>query len=303
MQDFDANVYSTLTKTSESDIQSRSFLYRKPEALCSSRESLPFYNIDKQIFIDSKKITIEKYIKQAGLKLTLMRPTDEDFFGVLSFLSNRYSKEQALEICTFDLYRFVEYGHGVLLKNERNEVVGTVFEIFYDTAEKTSYTIRLAISEKWSGKNLGYYLMQYSCLLAMEKGAKVKRGIIEYHNLSSLHINLNKVGWICDKFYDYIPGLGSFFGIVLPLDPIHLTHNSIDMKKLTSFFSEYKQGEDYRLIDCRDLSTVSDLYHHTEFKIVGLAPSLEALAEPHFIALSKDILYPHINHTFRESVS
>ncbi len=244
----------------------------KPDGICSGTDSLAFYQLDYKLYIDTKKSIIKKHLENLGFRIGIMNQTDEDFFGVLNFLQSRYSDKQALEICHFDLHRFVEYGHGLLLKDIHNKVVGTVFEVAYDTVEKTSYTIRLAISEECKGKQLGFHLMQYSCLIAMERGARVKRGIIEYNNERSLYINLNKIGWMCDKIYEYIPGLGTFFGIVLPLDPYGLSSNIIELPKLTSFIREKHEGQDYLLIKHQDSEAISDMYHHTEFKVVAFIP-------------------------------
>jgi len=134
----------------------------------------------------------------------------------------------------------------------------------------TSYTVRLAVDESLKGKNLGYHLMMYSCLLAMEQGSRVKRGLIEFNNLRSLHINLNKVGWICDGFEPHITDLGCFFEIALPLDPLGLTGNTVDFYKLMTYIESRREGIDYRLLPAGDQDAMAELYQRTDFKVCAL---------------------------------
>ena len=167
----------------------------------------------------------------------------------------------------------------------RSEVMGTIFEVGYHTPEHTSYTIRLAVDESLAGKNLGYHLMVYSSLVAMEKGSRVKRGLIEFSNLHSLYINLNKVGWICDGFDPNISGLGSFFEIALPLDPMGLTTNVIEMEKVASFIKSHTQDKDYKLIAHGDLESITQMYAETDFKVVALLKPGIGMESWSFLAL------------------
>ena len=98
-------------------------------------------------YLEREKTCILNYIHSIGLKLELLSQRVEDFEGVFSYLAKRYTEEIAREISAFDLYRFVEYGYGLLLKEESGKVVGTIFELFYSSPVPSSFTIRLSVDE------------------------------------------------------------------------------------------------------------------------------------------------------------
>ncbi len=246
----------------------RPYFYQKPKAICQHySEELPLMWRDKISFSHQWRGRIEETVK--SLDLTIRRIENQDTEAIKDFLYRRYPRRQAEEICAFDLYRFRKFGHGIALETPEGKVMGTIFEVGYHTSECTSYTIRLAVSDKLRGNNMGYHIMIYSSLLAMDAGSRIKRGIIQHHNLGSLHINLNKVGWICDSFV-HIDGLGYFFEIVLPLSPRGLVQNRIDFGKLTQFIEHNEAGTDYMLIDPMDTATLQHMYEHTSFKVVAL---------------------------------
>ncbi|MEL7533766.1 MAG: hypothetical protein AAFN10_20805, partial [Bacteroidota bacterium] len=195
---------------------------------------------------------------------------NNDIPAIKDFLEERYEPELAAEICAFDLHRFEEYGHGVILLDDAGKVRATIFEVGYHTNEKTSYTIRLAVAEELQGRDLGQQLVIYSSLIAMEYGSRIKRGIIEFDNLRSLYINLNKVGWICDEFIPDIKSLGTFFKIALPLDPKGLTGNRIDPRKALEFVRSRKENQDYKLLRFKDFEATQKMYTETDFKVVAV---------------------------------
>jgi hypothetical protein len=182
------------------------------------------------------------------------------------------------------MYR--EYGHGAILKEPGSgKVVGTVFEMSMNTADKTSFTHRLAIDASYEGKNLGYHLMMYSCLLAMEKVSMIKRGIIQIGNLRSLHINLNKVGWVADGF-EHISTLGDFVRIAIPLNLRGLTSNVIDQEKLMQFIHTHQEGKDYRMVPAMDVEAIQSLFQLPErYKIVSMLKADTYRPEPMFLAV------------------
>ena len=245
-------------------------LYKKPIEICEQTgQSLPMFQRERFVFSRDWRNQIVEYVSKYGLKLRMLEPQDPDL--VKAFLLRRYPPHMASEISAFDLHRFFHYGHGVILQDEQGEIQGTIFEVAYDTPEKTSYTIRLAVSETQGGRNLGWHLMMYSCLLSMEQGSRVKRGLIQMNNLQSLHINLNKVGWICDGFEREIPGLeGPFFHIALPLNPAGLTENIIEFEKVRQFILTHHADIDYKLLPVNDVDAVENMYRETDFKVVSL---------------------------------
>ncbi len=265
----------------------RPLLYRKPEEICKQPgQELPLFWRDKLSFSREWRGQINSYVQSFGLELKLI--CDQDIPAVKDFLARRYPEEMAKEICAFDLHRFRQYGHGLVLQDRSGRVKGSIFEIGYDTVEKTSYTVRLAVDETHEGQNLGYHLMMYSSLLAMEQGSRVKRGLIQFHNTRSLYINLNKVGWICDGFDPNITSLGAFFHISMPLDPTGLTSNAIDLKKLERFIATKQNEKDYLILEAEDLEGVSCMYADTPFKVVAVLPPGMTHPSGSFFALSSD---------------
>ncbi|MEZ4826665.1 MAG: hypothetical protein R3C61_10295 [Bacteroidia bacterium] len=260
------------------------FLYQKPFEICENEpQLLPVHWNGPEAFSYELKAIIERYILSMGLKIRLMK--NEDTPGVLEFLSRRYPPHIASEISPFDLYRFRNFGHGILLEDQHGKIQGTIFEEVYGTVEKTSYTMRLAVSEDYKGKKLGYYVMVYSSLFAMDRGSRVKRGIIEFYNHKSLHINLNKVGWICDGFEPHISGLGAFFRIALPLTPRGLTANQVNMGKLNEFIINHDRERDYQLVPVDDYEAICHMYQSTDFKVVAYIQANLINKRPYFFAL------------------
>lgn len=244
-------------------------LFQKPADICEHSDiPLPQFWNDKYAFAEEWRRQIESTAAAYGLKLRLYN--NEDIPLIKDFLEERYVPELAAEICAFDLHRFEEYGHGVILLDEQGRVRATIFEVGYHTTEKTSYTIRLAVAEELRGKDLGQQLVIYSSLIAMEYGSRIKRGIIEFDNLQSLYINLNKVGWICDELIPEIKSLGTFFKIALPLDPKGLTGNRIDQRKVVEFVRSRKENIDYKLLRFEDLEATRKMYTETDFKVVAV---------------------------------
>lgn len=264
-------------------------LYKKPSYICKhTDEALPLLWKDKIQFAQDWMQQIEQHV--SCYHLSIKSISNSDTTAIQEFLHRRYPPQMAQEICAFDLFRFRQFGHGIILRDKEEKVQGCIFEVGYDTLEKTSYTLRLAIAEEWKGKRLGWHLMMYSCLKAMEQGSRVKRGIIQYDNLASLHINLNKVGWICDRFEPAIEGLGAFFHIALPLDPPGLTGNVIDFDRCKEFIETQKAGSAYRLIDCEDFDGIAKMYASTPFKISAFLKAGQVHEKAMFLAIPAEDL-------------
>lgn len=245
-------------------------LFKKPDEMCLPiGDALPSMMRNKMKFSRDLRAHIEDYVHAYGLKIRKMKPEDTE--GVIKFMNERYPPEHAIEICAFDLYRWREYGHGIILEDVNGDIQGTVFEVGYDTLESTSYTIRLAVSEKLKGRALGFNIMLYSSLTAMEQGSRVKRGIIRADNFRSLYINLNRVGWLIDGFEMGIPGLGEhpFYKIVMSLDPLGLVGNKVDMDRAVAFVKNHNEKKDYILIDPNNYKEIYHIYKYTTFRIVA----------------------------------
>jgi len=251
-------------------ISTGELIYQKPAYLCKAPETV----LPGVVAMGAEEIgrvmreRSSTYLQSLGLTLRYVTPGD--ILAIENFILLRYKSEQATEISPYDLYRFIEFGHGLLLENEQKEVKGCLFGVRYDTAFKESYTVRLGIDESLSGLDTGYHLIISSCLHAMQHGARTKTGIIDFDNHTNLYINLNKIGWICHDFDGYIKALGSCFKVMLPLTPAGLTTNVIDLDKVTDFIAGSKAGRDYRLIAHTALDEMHQMYRDTSFKVVAI---------------------------------
>lgn len=266
-------------------------LYQKPKEICRPVGSalVDAWDIQRTMeFCRDWRSKISAYVKSIGLEIRLM--DDADTPGILKFMENRYPPFHQKEVCAFDLFRWRSFGHGVVLVDGNGGIQGTVFENGYDTPEKTSFTIRLAVAEEWSGHGLGHQVMIYSCLLAMEKGSRVKRGIIQCINHRSLYINLNQVGWVCDSLESRVNGLGNFFHIALPLNPFSLVANTIDPLKVPGYLAEKIEGEDYKLIPANNTREIEELFKDNRFKIIAFMREDNYFDEPTLLALNSKLL-------------
>lgn len=266
-------------------------LYQKPKEICRPVGSaiLDAWDMRQTMeFCQEWRTRIEATVQSIGLEIRKM--DDGDTPGILKFMENRYPPFHQKEVCAFDLFRWRNFGHGVVLADKSGNIQGTVFENGYDTPEKTSFTIRLAVAEKLSGNRLGYQVMLYSCLLAMEKGSRVKRGIIQCMNHRSLYINLNHVGWICDSLDSQVNGLGNFFHIALPLNPYSLVSNKVDPDKVPAYLATKIEGKDYKLIHANSNQGIEAISGDNKFKIVAFLRQNEHYKHPTLLALNTSLL-------------
>ncbi len=246
------------------------FLYAKPREICRdlSPQELSLAALSKHEYISLYMRIIESEINSKGLKLRLA--TFDDIVPVSDFIKKRYRSDLADEVSAYDIFRFIEFGHGLIVGNDDRGILGCLFEIGYDTIESTSYSVRLGIDESLNGMNMGQLLTQYSSLIAMRRGSKVKRGIIDFDNSANLYIQLNHVGWIVESFYYQIPELGNCYNVCLPLTIEGMLFNKIDNNRLMEYLKGKKEDKDYILIKFNDLESVLTLYRETDYKIIAM---------------------------------
>ncbi len=258
------------------------FLYRKPQEICRelSVEDNYHLSLTKHEFISYSMRVIENEMKSKGLSLRVA--SFDDIRPVERFIAKRYRSDLATEVSAYDLFRFIEFGHGLVIEDNEKTLLGCLFEVGLDTIERTSYSVRLGIDESLNGKNIGQLLTRYSALMAMRRGSKVKRGIIDFDNCANLYIQLNHVGWIVESFYYQIPELGDCYNVVLPLTIEGLTCNKIDTEKTIEFVKNSKEGTDYRKIKFDDLDYVLKTYQETDFKIVAMLKA-GLIGETHYL--------------------
>lgn len=271
------------------------FLYKKPDFLCRKAEGreAEYLQMSEEEFIENSLHDIDREINQHGL--SFRRATKEDIYDLMDFIAVRYRADLKDEVSPYDIYRFIEYGHGIVVENGENKIRGCLFEVGYQTPDMVSYSVRLGISRKLKGKGLGRQITNYSCLLAMKRGSLVKKGLIDFDNHVNLYIQLNKNGWMAENFYPDIQGLGSCFTACLPLSKEGMLTNKIDNQKLVNFVKKGKNGIDYKLVDINDIETVTNLYQENNFKVIALVKEgLISNEKQFFLMKAKDLEYKPI---------
>jgi hypothetical protein len=267
------------------------FIFVKPLGICKDltdweKNILSLEKLDfSRVYKDKILTEIESY----GLTLRLAKLSDID--SVYDFIMTRFHEEYLEDVSKYDIFRFIKYGHGLIVENTHREIIGCLFEVGYGKYPGISYSIRLGIDESLKGKGLGRLLTVYSCLLAMESESRMKIGLIDYNNFVSLHIHVNQAGWLIDTFYDNLNSLGLSFEFSLPLTPEGLLENRIDLDKLQTYIAEHQEGIDYLLIKSDDIETIKSVYQNLKFKIVAIIPTEQKDNSRIFFALPVTILY------------
>ena len=262
-------------------------LYQKPNIICAPPSLLDTQNMTINSFAEVHKARIEREVAAQGFHLR--KATIDDITNLSNFVLSRYPIEIATEVSAYDMYRFITYGYGLLIENEAKEIQACHFEIGYDTPDKTSYSIRLGVDRALVGKHLGRMLILYTCLLAMERGSFVKRGLLDYDNHVILYIHLNKIGSMLYNFRD-IQSIGICYNACLPLSPNGLSSNKIDVEKVLDFTKNNKKGVDFMTVDCNDLETLHNMYEKTSFKAVAFLRAGTYQATNHLFALPAEII-------------
>jgi hypothetical protein len=269
---------------------SKNTCFTKPPQICVdlSEEEESWLKQDASAFARACKKHLEKKIQ--GHNYNLRYAGVQDVYDAYHFGSQQYGQELADAISTYDIFRFISFGHGLIIEDENKKIRGCLYEAAYNTKEKTSLSIRLGIDKSLAGKDLGSILTRYSCVLSMEEGSAVKRALIEMGNENQLYIQLNKVGWIIDGFFDDIRGLVPTLTVMLPLNPSALLRNRIDMKKCTDYLKTLREGVDYVLTDTNDPAKIKYLYRETNYRISAYLKPGTLDKKAKLLALPADML-------------
>jgi len=267
------------------------YIFVKPTSICKKLDDWEerILLLDKEDFAKAYKERIHDEINSYGLSLRLAKLSDID--KVYEFIMTRFNREYIDDVSKYDLFRFIEYGHGLIIEDSQKGILGCLFEVGYEKIWKISYSLRLGIDEDLKGKGLGRLLTVYSCLLAMERGSQLKIGLISINNLASLHIHVNQVGWLVDKYYHDLDSLGLSFEFSLPLTPESILKNRVDLEGIRTFIEENIEGVDYVLIDCEDVETIKSVYENCKFKIAAVITKNFKGGKPQFFALPVNMLY------------
>jgi len=234
--------------------------YTKPGAICNAADNELLNNDD---FIAVGENTIIKELSSMGY--TLRKADFSDILNIINFMNIRYKDfppQVVSDVSQYDIYRFIEFGHGLVIEDTNGNIVASVFEEPYNSIDKTSYTVRIASDLNLVGKNLGYYITLYSCILAYKNKSKVKRALIAANNYASATILINKMGWLADGFnLSYFPNIGPAFSVCLPLTKSGLLENRLSTPKLLEFIKTKQLNVDFRLIKCDDYTEIDYMYN------------------------------------------
>jgi len=266
-------------------------MFVKPLCICQELNEWEksILSLTKMDFITAYKRKIQTEINSFGLRLRMAEITDID--PVHDFIITCFSRDPEA-VSKYDLYRFIKYGHGLIIEDEHQLILGCLFEIGYrKNQKKISYSVRLGIDESMKGKGLGRLLTVYSCLLAMENGSQIKTGLIHANNFQSLHLHVNQAGWLIDTFYHTLGLLGLCFEFSLPLTPEALLGNRIDLDKVQTYIAEHQEEIDYLLIKGNDIETIKSVYKNYQFKIAAIIMPKQKDDNPLFFAMPIKMLY------------
>lgn len=264
--------------------------YRKPVSISTSIDidkarNLHVYDDD---FIDYTLKSIVKTIQAKGKNVRIAVPDDLD--DVVNFLRTPRTRDAISDVNPYEIYRFIEYGHIIVLETPDKEIIGTSFDVAYNTPRQTSYTKRIVISEEHQGKLYAEQISLYCALCTMKRGAKERRGLVKYDNMAAHYTHINRSGAVYDDFIYNSKTLGAHFSIMMPLDSESLTFNTIDHRKITSFCRTHKEGVDFVVLNCNDFDKIVSLYTTTEFKIAAFVMKGIFDKQHHFLALSPEML-------------
>jgi hypothetical protein len=246
------------------------YSYQKPTSICCeiNNEEIHRLKLSDHDFSEVWMKEIENVITDSNYIFRLAE--NRDLVPLFDFIKSYARPGELEEVSTYDMYRFINYGYGLVIENSEHEIVGTIFEIGYDNSERVSYSIRLVIHPSAGGHNFGQLLSEYTCLLALRRGSKVKTGIIDWDNAISIHIYVNKIGWILYDYFTDLPGIGTCFKTMTPLTKDSLLRNRIDENKVRSFIKNSQIDQDYKIVPLSDKKTMANVFRDTNFKGVAL---------------------------------
>ena len=263
------------------------YYYQKPSEICSNLP-LKFNDFNEkfdEFFIEWYKTNILERTHAENLVIRTAKLSDFD--SIVHFVEVHYTRLEGNNLSLYEYYRIIEYGHVVLLEKEE-KIIGCIFEIGYNTEEKTSYALRLVLTPSARGRGYAQLLTDYTCYLSILRGSKVIRATIAVTNTVSLFFHLNKVGMIIEAINPPLPGLTRYYQASLPLNPESLFSNRIDHEKLDAYLKKSIAGVDYILHDIREIDQIEAMFLKTDFVIVAFVFKGNKIYQ--FVALHKNNL-------------
>lgn len=267
-------------------------LYRKPKEICKVDPTLELISTQEDVdrFIQEGKKAFEDYIAEHGLHVR--KATYEDLKAFYAYAAERFAGllGKTVMYSSYWMDHLISSGHPMLLLNEEGKIKGYKLEASYLNEERTSCGGGIAIDDDLAGLKMGMKFFDYISLIAMEKGARVKRGIIAAYNYPSLHNVLNRSGSIFTEVIPHIEGHGQRFVYKINLTPAGITNNFLDMDGLKRYLDRTKEGEDYQLLACTDAANILKLYQETDYKIAAMLRAGDYVEEQTFVAFPKQVL-------------
>ncbi len=262
--------------------------YRKPAEICRFSDDWEHPREGLAGFIDSQKREIEDRVAGLGLRLRLARPGDMD--GVMDLHRRCFPPETTSLESAYVLHRILSYGYAPVIEDAAGVIVGANVCVGYDDPDRTAYGVRITVDRAVAGHNLGAELVNYACLMGMERGSRLRRGLLAPTNYGSASNFLNYVGYVCESFHPELPGFGPRFIVALPLTPGGVRNNRIDLDKLDAFVRAREEGLDFRLLDPLDLEEIDRCHRESPFRIAAFCKKGRFFEDNRFVALPKDRL-------------
>ena len=265
-------------------------IYRKPESICRFSEDVERITSPEEVarFIASGKKEIEKRVSELGFHLRLADLNDVDAIRDLHLRC--FPPETITLEDPYVLFRIMSFGYAPIVEGPDGRVLGCNICEGHDDRDRTAYGVRITVDPSVSGHNLGAELVNYACLLGMERGSGIRRGLLNLTNYGSASNFLNYVGYLGESFNRDLPGFGPRFMVAMPLTPAGLVSNRIDFQKLKAFMETHQPERDYICIGCEDLEGITRTYEMTPFRVVAFIKGGTLLEENTFFALPKDVL-------------
>ena len=267
-------------------------LYRKPTEICTIDPSLEEITTQEAVdaFIQAGKKEFEDYIAQHGLYVR--KATYDDLAAFFQYAKERFAGLLGTTVMysSYWLDHLISAGHPMLLFNQAGQIKGYKLEASYLNEERTSNGGGIAIDDDLAGLKMGMKFFDYISLIAMEKGAKVKRGIIAAYNYPSLHNVLNRSGSIFTEVIPNIEGHGQRFVYKINLTPAGMLNNKLNKESLKNYLDQKKEGQDYRLVKCTDAENILKMYQESDFRIMAMLRAGDLAEEQTFMAIPEQQL-------------
>ncbi len=245
--------------------------FKKPNDICVDLSDEQGEILSMNRFSFNRWLYDDLQRRQEEYNVVLRRGTLTDIPLLQEFTETYYTALEGNSLTSYDYYRFTEYGNSLILEKDE-KVVGVIFEVGYDTPERTSYAMRFVVEPGSRGKGYAQILTDASCLKALERGSSLIRATIAVKNHVSLFFHLNKVGMVIESINPVIKGLTRYYQASLPVSPYGIYENRIDRAKLKIFLSAHKEGEDYWLYDSDDIESIEEALIDKRLKLVSYIP-------------------------------